>query len=377
MPDCADVSNVERTPPSVPSSRPHRAARLEDRITSNVARFLGRRGWVARVEPYTGYGAPGWVRVMARALLAAPGTQVAEASERDADAGSRAIRGWRSFLTAQVPSAVVEVRVGGRTHHVTADRGGYVDAVIEADLTPGWHDVVLRLGGQEITAPVLIVASETTTALVSDIDDTVMVTALPRPLLAAWNGLVLHEHARKVVPGMAGLYHRWEGQHPGAPTFYLSTGAWNVAPALRRFLGRHGYPAGPLLLTDWGPTNTAWFRSGQQHKLSSLRRLVQEFPQIHWVLVGDDGQHDPQIYADIAREHPDRISVIAIRELTPAEQLLAHGTPAPSQEKSVAERGPTPVVVHGGDGNALALALLDEGVLLPAEPGRYADPDDA
>ena len=358
------------------TSRPHRAARFEDHVTSTVARWLGRRGWVARVEPYTGYGAPGWIRVMARALLAPPGTEVAEAAERDAGGGERAVRGWRSFLTAQVPSAVVQVRVGDRTHHVTADRGGYVDAVIEADLTPGWHDVVLRLGGQEITAPVLIIAPETTTALVSDIDDTVMVTALPRPLLAAWNGLVLHEHARKVVPGMAALYHRWEGQHPGAPTFYLSTGAWNVAPALRRFLGRNGYPTGPLLLTDWGPTNTGWFRSGQEHKLGSLRRLVQEFPAIHWVLVGDDGQHDPQIYTDIAREHPDRIAVIAIRELTPAEQVLAHGTPGPSQDESIAERGPTPVVVHGGDGNALALALLDEGVLHPAEPGRYEDPED-
>jgi phosphatidate phosphatase APP1 len=45
--------------------------------------------------------------------------------------------------------------------------------------------------------------------------------------------------------------------------FYLSTGAWNVAPAVRRFLGRHGYPQGPMLLTDWGPTNTGWFRSGR------------------------------------------------------------------------------------------------------------------
>src|SRR5690606_12313160 len=143
------------------------------------------------------------------------------------------------------------------------------------------------------------------TALVSDIDDTIMVTALPRPLLAAWNTLVLHKGARAVVPGMVGLYRRRQQAHPGAPTFYLSTGAWNVAPTLRRFVERHGYPVGPLLLTDWGPTNTGWFRSGQEHKLSTLRRLISEFPEMRWVLVGDDGQHDPQIYREIAEEHPD------------------------------------------------------------------------
>src|SRR5665648_1941 len=72
-------------------------------------------------------------------------------------------------------------------------------------------------------------------ALVSDIDDTVMVTALPRPLPAAWNSLVLHENARMVVPGMADLYRRWRGAHPKAPTFYLSTGAFGWAPRHRRY----------------------------------------------------------------------------------------------------------------------------------------------
>ena len=93
---------------------------------------------------------------------------------------------------------------------------------------------------------------------------------------------------------------------PGAPIFYLSTGAWNTAPTLTRFLARHGYPAGPLLLTDWGPTNTGWFRSGQEHKRAALHRLAREFPQIRWILVGDDGQHDPKIYGDFARDRPER-----------------------------------------------------------------------
>ncbi len=345
------------------SSRPHRAARLEDRINRFVAEKLAERDWVPRVEPYTGYGASGWVRVMARTLLAPPGSTAGEATERGAEAEQRAVRGWRSFVTAQVADTTVEVRAGSRTHTLRSDRGGYVDGVVESDLEPGWREITLTLDGRSTTAPVLVIGPEQRTAMVSDIDDTVMVTALPRPLLAAYNAMVLHENARRVVPGMAALYRRWGAANPGAPTFYLSTGAWNVAPALRRFLARHGYPAGPLLLTDWGPTNTGWFRSGQQHKRDTLRRLLTELPQIHWVLVGDDGQHDPQIYGDIAAEHPDRISLVAIRQLTPAEQLLAHGTPAPSEDGDVTQRAATPLVVQGGDGNELALRLIDAGVL--------------
>lgn len=366
------------SPDVTATQRPHVAARLEDRAYAVVGRWLARRGWEPRVEPYTGYAGDGWVRIMARTVLAPPGTRSTQVAERDVASAGRAVRGWRSFLTAAVPHAVVRVDVGGRVHEVRADRGGYVDAVLDADLEPGWQQATLTLGGSSAPAPVLVVPPGPGTALVSDVDDTTMVTALPRPLLAAWNSFVLHEHARRPVPGMAGLYRRWLAANPGSPTFYLSTGAWNVAPALRRFLERHGYPAGPLLLTDWGPTNTGWFRSGREHKTRTLRRLLAEFPELSWVLVGDDGQHDPQIYADVVAEHPGRVRVVAIRQLTPAEQVLAHGTPVPVREgETPAGQGPDggavrvptepggATTVTGGDGNALALALIDAGLLPP------------
>ena len=371
MTDSPDVSGSSTT------QRPHIAARVEDRVYAVLGRWLARRGWEPRVEAYTGYAGDGWVRILARTVLAPAGTRPAEVAEQDAESAQRAVRGWRSFLTAPVPHALLRVEVGGRVHEVRADRGGYVDAALDASLEPGWRQARLTLGGCVAMAPVLAVPPGPGTALVSDVDDTAMVTALPRPLLAAWNSFVLHEHARRAVPGMTDLYRRWLAANPASPTFYLSTGAWNIAPALRRFLQRHGYPPGPLLLTDWGPTNTGWFRSGREHKMRSLRRLLAEFPDISWVLVGDDGQHDPQIYADIAAEHPGRVQVVAIRQLTPAEQVLAHGTPGPTREAEVppaadvdtqsargphAERG-VPVTVTGGDGNALALALIDRGLL--------------
>ena len=61
-----------------------------------------------------------------------------------------------------------------------------------------------------------------------------------------------------------------------------------------------------MLLTDWGPTNTDLFRSGRVHKREALRRLMAELPQLSWALVGDDGQHDPYLYAEAVAEHPGR-----------------------------------------------------------------------
>jgi phosphatidate phosphatase APP1 len=340
-------------------TQPHRAARVEDRLKAVVGSVLRRRGWEPQVLTYTGYGAPGWVRVLGRVLLSrAPSPHRPVRDEKE-----RVVRGWRSFLTAPVAGADVSVAIDGRVHRVTADRGGYFDAVVECDLPPGRHELQVQVEAKDpVPAPVIVIGPDQHRGLVSDIDDTVMVTSLPRPLIAAWNTFVLHEQARYVVPGMAPLYREIVVRDAGTPVFYLSTGAWNVAPTLTRFLARHGYPDGPLLLTDWGPTNTGWFRSGQQHKRAALRRLKEELPQVQWLLVGDDGQHDPEIYAEFAREFPDRVRGVAIRQLTPGEALLAHGTPGPRPDDHAPGQLPVPEV-RAPDGNGLGEGLHDVGLL--------------
>ncbi|MDR0783469.1 MAG: DUF2183 domain-containing protein, partial [Propionibacteriaceae bacterium] len=188
--------------------------------------------------------------------------------------------------------------------------------------------------------------------IVSDIDDTVITCFLPRPMIAAYNAFFLTEGARVPVTGMAGALTTILRQHPGAPLIYLSTGSWDTQPFLERFIARHGYPSGPMLLTNWGPTNTGWFRSGPEHKRISLASLARDFPKIRWLLVGDDGQHDPALYAEFARRHPDNVAGIAIRELPSMEQVLAHGTPS-KLTVFPWERPAEIDEVRGADGHAL------------------------
>ncbi len=340
----------------------HVAAVTEDLVNRVAVRVLRRRGWVPAAQVNRGYGAstdvpaphgPGWVRVFGRVLMGRPDTPYRSWVQA---------RGWRSFVTAQVADAAVRVEVGGYAFDVRADRTGLVDAVLQADLAPGRHPVRMTPeGGRPGGGEVLVVGPSSDAGLVSDIDDTVMVTWLPRPFIAAWNTFVRQETARSEVPGMPELYAEFLTAHPGAFVVYLSTGAWNTAPFLRRFLRRHGYPTGPLLLTDWGPTNTGWFRSGRVHKISTLRRLRQELPHLRWLLVGDDGQHDPEIYSTFAREQPQAVQAVLLRELSPAEQVLSRGLAVPESDEGA---GPVPVL-HGGDGFRLAERLRAVG-LLPA-----------
>lgn len=344
------------------TDRPHWAARLEDVKNSTVGRALRRLRWEPRLQPFHGYGSTEKVRVLAKVLYASPGTPADFHDQPVHDMRSMAVRGWRNFASQVVPDATVHILLGDQEFAARADRSGILDATLEVSLAPGRHEAVMwTIPGNEVTADIDVVGPDAEIGLVSDIDDTVMVTLLPRPLLAFWNAFVLHQSSRQVVPGMPMLYQRLAREHSSLPVVYLSTGAWNVFPVLKRFLYKNGYPDGPLLLTDWGPTNTGFFRSGPDHKHRSLEHLVGAFPGLRWILVGDDGQHDPSIYADFADRHPELVEAVLIRQLTEPEQLLAHGTRRPLEPAAPGDV--SPLTLQASDGHGLLAELERTGVV--------------
>lgn len=317
-------------------ARPHIAARFEDAVRRRIESRLRRKGWHERVFGYTGYANAEHARVFARVSLSRhePEERRTALTHAQDSLLDIAQRGWRVFLTAPAGGVPVTVRIGDAEVQARSDRGGYVDAVVPAHgLEPGWQEAhITSANGDSVTVSVMVVDPDVRIGLVSDIDDTIMVTHLPRILIAGWNTFVRSELVREKVPGMGSLYRALVAEEPRMPVFYLSTGAWNTAPALTRFVRRHDYPPGPMLLTDWGPTNTGWFRSGQEHKQEELRRLRADFPHLRWILVGDDGQHDPVIYGEFASEHPEAVEAVCLRELTPAQQVLSSGLPVATDE---------------------------------------------
>lgn len=301
------------------------AHRLSDAFNDVRIRLAKRWKFVPQTIAYQGYGSTNQVRVLGRVLMTQkplPGSK----AEAEAKNGTQNVRGWRAFTGVPLQFVDVTITIGDVVTHVRADRGGLIDTEVDVQLSPGWHTAVLQAEGTDpVEALIQVIAPDVKFGIVSDIDDTVMVTALPRPFLALWNTFVLSERARMATPGMAVLLDRLTIEYPDAPVIYLSTGPWNAAPTLARFLGRNMYPKGALLLTDWGLTQDRWFRSGQDHKHRNLERLSQEFPDMRWLLIGDNGQHDEAIYSAFAAENPDKVAAIAIRQLSISESVFAGG----------------------------------------------------
>ncbi len=348
------------------SEQLHRAARLEDALNRWLARWLYRRGWRPKVIAYPGYGSPGgpqgrgWARVMCRVLLAPPG--VLAKNDRD-------VRGWRHFLSAKLAGVPVTISAPGSSQVHECGRGGYLDLKLPADWPSTaigcWASVELSIqGAPPVTAQIRVVGSAETLGVISDIDDTVLVTALPRPFLAFWNTFVRKEESRSPVPGMANFLGILSANAAVPLVFYVSTGAWNLAPALTRFLAQKGFAQGAFLLTDWGPTPQGWFRSGQEHKRVSLRRLLDEFPQLGWVLVGDDGQRDPMLYDELVWARPQQVRLVAIRQLRASEQLLTHGLPNPLQAELNHRSGAQVPWLLAPDGHGLAAQLSQDPSIL-------------
>jgi phosphatidate phosphatase APP1 len=345
---------------NVPESRPHWAARIEGVKNTVVGRTLDTVGWVLRIRPFSGYGTPHRVRVIARVLWSRPGTPADHHDRPVYDMRQVARRGWRNFTSQCAAHQSVSIQLGGTRVEVVTDHAGLVDTWVDVELTPGLHEAVLSTARDNaVTADVHVLDPAEDVGVISDIDDTVVVTWLPRPALAAWNAFVVHQSARQTVPGMPMLYQRILREHPSAPVLYVSTGAWSVFPVLRRFLYKNGFPEGPMLLTDWGPTNTGIFPSGRTHKEQSLEQLAELFPHVRWLLIGDDGQHDPEIYGDFARRRPEQVAAVAIRELSSSEQVLSHGF------RMGAHHGVDVAVpwVQGPDGHALLEGLRQIGVV--------------
>jgi phosphatidate phosphatase APP1 len=308
------------------------ALRLEaavEALIAGFARLRGRRHPV--IVPFIGHGTTRRARVGARlvlgedaagppALATTPGGGAkVPSSPRRRRAVLRA--SLARFLTVEVPGAPVTLHLPGGDVEVITNYDGYIDHEVDLpDVEPGWLEVGLSgPDGSSAIARVLVVDPQVRIGLVSDVDDTILDTGLTRGLEFLRATLLTDVHERTPLPGAAALYRALTDPPggPRRPVFYVSTSPWNLHEMLLQFVSMRGFPLGPLLLTDWGPSHAGLFRIGAQaHKIGLVRRLLDEHPRLQLVLIGDSGQEDPEIYAAIARERPDRLAAIYIRHTT-------------------------------------------------------------
>jgi phosphatidate phosphatase APP1 len=239
-----------------------------------------------------------------------------------ADAGRlRALRKTtRMLLTAGRPGKV-EWRVADLLRTAQAGRSGYWEDHYSplSALPPGWHDIQAN---PAISSPagLLVPDPRNRLGIISDIDDTLLVTRVLRKTTLVLNSLTLSPEKRHSVEGMAELYRRLLKQNSfpeASAVFYISCSPRQLTDNLRRFLAVRAFPRGVLLLRKIGPRLHSPDRDHVHYKTSRIEAVLRSLPNVRFVLFGDDAESDPEIYASIRAKYPEQIAAIYIRHLHP------------------------------------------------------------
>lgn len=239
------------------------------------------------------------------------------------------------YMSKAIPHKQIKIHFAGREYITHSDRAGYFDAVLSFDeplAGHGWQPVRYELldqldSGERIPVTegeVYLQEPESEFGVISDVDDTILVSHASKTLRKL--RLVLTKNAKTRLPftGVATFYQALlSGRDTDCcnPIFYVSSSEWNLYDFLVDFCERRSIPKGPFLLQKHKQNLWEILQSGggsHNHKVDKIRHILEAYPKLNFILVGDSGQRDGQLYAEIVREFPDRILAIYIRDVTAA-----------------------------------------------------------
>lgn len=271
----------------------------------------------ARIIVFPSHGRPGAFTVHGRVLE--------DEGDRRPGGGAwhNVVATLRALETDEIEGAVVEIEIAGRVWRARTDDDGIWRIDVRrtgAPLPVGPLKVRARLvDGRGHPAPpaegvLHVLADGPGVGVITDFDDTVAVSHVTDKLRLVAG--VLTRSATRIEPvrGAAEAFRR--AARAGAAGFvYLSASPHNLIDRVTGFLRHNGFPSGAVLLRNFGedPLDT------KRYKLGRIREVLRAHPGLRFVLVGDSGEADPEIYARIRGEHPGRIAAIVIRRV-PADR---------------------------------------------------------
>ena len=279
-----------------------------------------------QIVGYRGYGTSDRALVLGRVLQ----DEGIRAPHAEQSRWRNLIATLRRIESDPLPFARVRARLAaareGRHEEIIADDEGFLRhwlSMSQSPWPPGWHSIDLDLAdppnGKPVraTAQILTPAPTATFGVVSDMDDTVLQSEVTSFLRAARMVLLENALTRLPFPGVAAFYRALERGATGAesnPIFYVSSSPWNLYDVIDGFLEAQQIPVGPLLLRDWDLGKLT--ERHASHKGVAIREIFDTYPELPFLLVGDSGQEDPEIYTELVRERPGRVKAVYIRNVS-------------------------------------------------------------
>ncbi len=242
------------------------------------------------------------------------------------------LNNFRRFETDEIPGARLKLTYLGKSYELLTDEEGFyqLDLDLPLDLisntiskleyqvelleAPGYPD-------QKVTAigSVMRLLPQASFGIISDIDDTVLQTHMTSflKLKMLRQTFTANAHGRSPMEGMVNLYQSLAKGADGKqenPFFYLSDSPWNLYDTITNFMENEKLPHGPLFLRDFGFNRGEKRKQFKEHKRINIARILNDFPDLPFVLFGDTASHDADYYLEALEQFPNRIKAIYIRQ---------------------------------------------------------------
>ncbi|WP_055447988.1 App1 family protein [Lacinutrix mariniflava] len=254
------------------------------------------------------------------------------------------INSWKRIETDEARHVGINIKLpDGTILKTESDAKGYFK--VKADLqdlrimanTEGWlacevaySDVNVKRNIQEnnrFPAEILIPSTKAEFGVASDIDDTILHTGVVSTLKwrLLYNTLFKSAKMRLPLKGAAEFYHllhRGKSGENANPIFYVSHSPWNLYLYLELFLKQNDFPKGPILLRSFSNMLKKKTPNEKPQKQKEILNLLKTYPDLPFILIGDSGEHDVDIYLEIAELFPDRIKAIYLRSVKHEKRII-------------------------------------------------------
>ena len=249
---------------------------------------------------------------------------------------------WKRFETDEIKRVALDIKLpNGKVFSTTTDNHGYfkieekVEGLDKLTDSNGWLQYEVSYSNTDckrkiqnnncFKGEILITNPNAEYGVISDVDDTILHTGVASYLKwrVIFNTIFRHAKNRLPLLGAPEFYQMLQfgtKAESSNPIFYVSHSPWNLYRYLDLFLRQNNFPKGPILLRSFA--NIFRRKKGDKpEKQKEIISLLKTYPDLQFILIGDSGEHDPDIYIEIAKTFPNRIKAIYLRSVKHTKKI--------------------------------------------------------
>lgn len=234
---------------------------------------------------------------------------------------------WKRYASDEIPGVGVKGRLNGVEADSISDDEGYFDLHFKdlhaAGLKDGWYEVELEIIQMPFSlayepkavGEVLISGQRNAFGIISDIDDTIIHTDITNKIQMILNTIRYDSENRVAFEGVPELYRKLTDGNKN-PLLFVSGSSYNLYEMLDMFCRLNDIPKAPFMLRDLGIGPNQWIKeSSHSFKTKNIEKILDVFDKLSFILIGDSGEEDPEIYLHIHKKYPGRVQAIYIRHV--------------------------------------------------------------